>query len=101
METTTKNEELTTKDVKAICSEYRLKDEDKFNLTDEEYSLREALNELDTADYIMFCLYIELASERKLANYLKMSRTPISKELKRIKGKIITNMLKKGDNGCD
>lgn len=89
---TTDYENLTTSDVKAICEEYRLKGSDIMSMDDEQYRLMEALQKLDTADYVMFCLYTEMASERKLAKYLKMSRTPISNELRRIKEEIKRNL---------
>lgn len=80
--------EINPKDVKAIVSEYRLNEDDFLNLTDEELKLKKAINQLCTSDFVMFCLYSELASERALSRLLGISRTPISKELKRIKAEI-------------
>ena len=84
-----KIKEIPQKDVKAICREYKLsQDSDMLNLSDDEVVMKEALNSLSPSDYVLFCLYCELASERKLAKMLGISRSPISKEIKRIREQI-------------
>lgn len=80
--------EIPSSEVKKICKEYRLSNDDMMNLTDEDVALKEALNRLSPSDYVLFCLYSELASERKLASMLGISRSPISKEIKRIRNLI-------------
>lgn len=80
-----KSEPLTQKDVKPIIAEYRITDDDYLNLDDEQLKLKETINSLPDSDFIMWCLYCELASERKLAAMLGISRSPISKELRRIR----------------
>ena len=80
--------ELSQEDVKAICKEYRITDDDYLTLNDEQLLLKQAINSLSPSDYIIFCLYCELASERRLAKTLGLSRTPISKCLKDIRQKI-------------
>lgn len=90
--------ELTQKDVKTICQDYRITESDYMELDDEQLKLKEAINSLPASDYVMFCLYTELASERKLAKMLGLSRTPISRELRRIRGIIIDYLENNGKN---
>lgn len=87
--------ELSQDEVKAICREYRITDDDYLKLNDEQLTLKEAINSLSPSDYIIFCLYCELASERRLAKVLGLSRTPISRCLKDIRSKITEYIEKK------
>ncbi len=60
-------------------------------LTDSEeiYRYKEAIQNLEKSDAIIFSLYAELASERKVAELLGVSITPIHKTLTRIKKEIL------------
>jgi len=91
--------ELTQKDVKTICQDYRITESDYMELDDSQLRLKEAINSLPASDYVMWCLYTELASERKLAKMLGLSRTPISKELRRIREEIKEKLGDYGDIG--
>lgn len=81
--------QVNPKELKAICSEYAF-DEDTaiFEEDTRVYAIKKALSTLDKADYILWCLYMELQSERKVAKQLGVSRTPINKAIKRIKQEI-------------
>lgn len=82
------------KELKAICKEYEY-DPDIMNDEDERvHELKYALSLLDRSDFIIFCLYMELQSERKVADILGCSRTPVSRTLKRIKEQIMTNYVR-------
>lgn len=81
---------LTTKEIKLICEEYTLKEDDILTKTDEEYKLLYALTYLDRADFIIFALYAHFQSERKVAKILGVSRTPTRKALRQIKEKLKT-----------
>lgn len=63
-------------------------------LTDSEqcYQMKKAVEKLNTSDKIIFELYAELQSERKVAEILGVSRSPIHKLLQNIKNQIINNM---------
>lgn len=77
-------------EVKAICKEWEFDEENKEFYDPKEYKMRKALSLLEKSDYIIFCLYLEFASERKLAAILGCSRTPINRAIKRIRNEIIT-----------
>lgn len=61
-------------------------------LTDNEetYKIKEAIQHLEKSDSIIFSLYAELESERKVAEMLGVSRSPIHKILTKIKQQILT-----------
>lgn len=82
------NIDITVKELKAICKEYEY-DEDAHMMLDEgederPYLIKRAMSKLDKSDYIIFCLYMEYKSERKVASVLGCSRTPIHNELVKI-----------------
>ena len=83
-------QQVNPKELRAICSEYAF-DEDTaiFEEDTRVYAIKKALSQLDKADFILWCLYMELQSERKVAKQLGVSRTPINKAIKRIKNTII------------
>ena len=86
--------QVSQKELKAICEEYEFKEEQAMFEEDKRvYAIKKALSQLDKADYIIFCLYMELQSERKVGKQLGVSQTPINKALKRIKKEIMTKIL--------
>ena len=77
------------KELKAICKEYEFDKETAIFEEDERvYDIKEALTKIDRADFIIFSLYMEMQSERKVAKQLGVSRTPINRAIKRIKQQI-------------
>lgn len=62
--------------------------------SEEAYNLKKAMEQLDKSDQIIFSLYAELESERKVSELLGVSRSPIHKILSKIKEEI----LKQNDN---
>lgn len=84
--------QINPKELKAICKEYEFDEEEAIWEEDRVYKIKKAMSELDRGDYILFCLYMELQSERKVAKQLGVSRTPINKAVKRIKNEIITKI---------
>lgn len=86
------NINITPKELKAICKEYEYKEEEYLMVDedDNEYPIliKKALSEIDKADYIIFCLYMEYGSERKVADILNCSRTPINSTIKKVKRQI-------------
>ena len=77
------------KELKAICKEYEFDPDTALFEEDERvYQIKEALTKIDRADFILFSLYMEMQSERKVAKQLGVSRTPINRAIKRIKQQI-------------
>lgn len=88
------NIDITAKELKAICKEYEY-DEEAHMLLDEgederPHLIKKAMSQLDKSDFIIFCLYMEYKSERKVASVLGCSRTPIHNELVKITQQIKT-----------
>lgn len=87
---------LTPNEVKNICEQFTIDENSIVYDTDNEYAIKKAMESLSKSDWIILCLYAELQSERKLAELLGVSRTPIGRELSRIKN-IIKEKLKEDD----
>lgn len=81
---------LSHKEIKELIKEYTTitDDDDDFML-----SIKTTLQELDKADLIVFCLYTHLQSERKTAELLGVSRTPIHSLVMEVKNKINKNLM--------
>lgn len=84
--------DITAKELKAICKEYEY-DEEAHLLLDEgederPHLIKKAMAQLEKSEYIIFCLYMEYKSERKVASVLHCSRTPIHNELVKITQRI-------------
>lgn len=81
--------QIDPKELKAICKEYEFDPDTALFEEDERvYQIKEALTKIDRADFIIFSLYMEMQSERKVAKQLGVSRTPINRAIKRIKQQI-------------
>ena len=65
------------------------------------WDIKRALSQLDVSERLIFILYLESQSERDLGQLLGCSRTPVSRELKKIKEKIRSMMGKEGNKGGD
>lgn len=65
------------------------------------WAVKRALSQLDVSERLIFVLYLETQSERDLGQLLGCSRTPVSRELKKIKEKIRSMMGKNGKKGGD
>lgn len=78
--------EISPKELRNIMSQF-----EPNMLTDDEetYKLKEAIQKLDKSDAIIFSLYTEMESERKVADVLGVSRSPIHKILTKIKEQIL------------
>lgn len=80
--------DITAKELKAICKEYEYDKEAHLLLDEGEderpHLIKKAMSQLDKSDFIIFCLYMEYKSERKVASVLHCSRTPIHNELVKI-----------------
>lgn len=86
--------DLTADELRGICGQWRYSPREE--LMDEETDerairLKHAMSLLETSDFIIYCLYLEYQSERKVASVLNVSRTPIHKCLVEIKQQIMDN----------
>lgn len=86
------NINITAKELRAICKEYEY-DEEAHMLLDagedeRPHLIKKAMTQLDKSDYIIFCLYMEYRSERKVANLLGCSRTPLHNNIAKTKEQI-------------
>lgn len=63
------------------------------------WAVKRALSQLDVSERLIFVLYLETQSERELGQLLGCSRTPVSRELRKIKEKIRSMIGKEGENG--
>ncbi len=83
---------ITPNELKAICKEYEYDEEAHMMIEEGEderpHLIKKAMTYLDRADYIIFCLYMEYRSERKVASLLGCSRTPLHNLLDKIKKQI-------------
>lgn len=84
------NINITAKELKAICKEYEYDAEAHLLSEDDErpFLIKKAMSKLDKSDYIIFCLYMEYKSERKVAQLLGCSRTPLHNNIVKTKEQI-------------
>lgn len=82
---------LSHKEIKELIKEYTTIDEEADD--DVMLTIKTTLQELDKADLIVFCLYTHLQSERKTAEILGVSRTPIHSLIVEVKNKINDNLM--------
>lgn len=78
--------DITKQELKNIMEQFEpnvLMDDDEF------YKYKEAMRSLQKSDQIIIALYAELQSERKVAELLGVSRSPIHKLLSNIRQQIM------------
>lgn len=80
---------ITPTKLKEIMSDYVFDYEDIFNYDDETSEIFEKLENLDTGDKIIFVLYCESQSLRKVAKILGVSYSTVRKAINEIKTKLI------------
>lgn len=83
---------LTAEEIREICSKYEYSPTEDFwaeDGDDRALRMKKAMSYLDRSDYVMMCLLTELQSERKVADVLNVSRTPVHKCLLEIKQKLM------------
>lgn len=80
---------ITASELKDILKEYEY-EEDIFTLDDPRVvAIKWALSQIPDADRIIYCLWLDLESSRKVGQILGVSHSTILKELKRIKNEIL------------
>lgn len=90
------NIKITPSELKKICKDYEY-DEQAHMMIDEgqnetPHLIKKAMTYLDRADFVIFCLYMEYQSERKVADLLGCSRTPLHYNLVKTKKKILERL---------
>ena len=92
------NIDITPDELHTIMKDYEY-DPDVMNDEDERsLAIKWAISRLPEAEKIIWCLYMELQSSRKLGQILGgVSHSTILKEINRIKESIIANLGKVGD----
>lgn len=78
--------EIKPSELRNIMEQFKpdtIRDNEKF------FTYKEAMEHLDKSDQIIFSLYAELESERKVADILGVSRSPIHKIITKIRKEIL------------
>ena len=95
------NIKITAKELRAICKEYEYDKQAHLMLDEGEderpFIIKKIMGTLDKSDYIIFCLYMEYKSERKVAQLLGCSRTPLHLLLTKVKEYIRKHLQEYGD----
>lgn len=85
------NIKITKEELRVICKDYEY-DENAHLMMEEgderPFIIKKIMQKLDKADFIIFSLYLEYGSERKVADLLGCSRTPLHNCLTKIKNQI-------------
>lgn len=81
---------INAKELKNILEQY----EPNLDDTDETYTIKKALNKLDRADKIIYCIYLEVGTKTQTANILGISRISCAKIIKEIESKIKSIVFK-------
>ena len=80
---------ITASELKDILKEYEY-EENIFTLDDPRVvAIKWALSQIPDADRIIYCLWLDQESSRKVGQILGVSHSTILKELKRIKNEIL------------
>lgn len=80
---------ISASELKDILKEYEY-EENIFTLDDPRVvAIKWALSKIPDADRIIYCLWLDLESSRKVGKILGVSHSTILKELKRIKNEIL------------
>lgn len=81
--------EVSATEIRNILSQYI---PNELTDTEEVYNIKKAMQKLDKSDLIIYTLYLELQSERKTAQLLGISRTPLHSIVARVKNEIIEHI---------
>lgn len=84
----TKKLNLTSEELKGICSQFQMNDDDFLTLDDRTLLAKEIMSRLSPSDFAILSLYLEYQSQRKVGEILGVSKTPIATALQKIKEEI-------------
>ena len=85
--------QIKPEELRAILADYKY-DDDIINDDDDRVrEIKKAISKLLEPDRIIFCLYVDIGSSRKLGKILGVSRSTVLKEINRIKLEIRSKMM--------
>lgn len=98
---------LTSRELKAIVAEYTYDEDERFSdelgteqkRTDREWETLRALNMVNRSDFIIYCLYLNYGSARSVGKLLGTSHAPVTRVLRRVEEEIMTEMIKRKEEG--
>lgn len=79
---------ITSSEIRNICSQYEFNEDTRLTDTDESYSIKKAMSKLDKSDFIIYCLYMEFETKTAVAEVLGLSRISTTRIIKQIENHI-------------
>ena len=98
---------LTSRELKAIVAEYTYDEDERFSdellpepkRSDKEWATIRALNKVNKSDFIIYCLYLNYGSARRVGKLLGTSHAPVTRVLRRVEDEIMNEMIKRKEKG--
>ena len=98
---------LTSRELKAIVAEYTYDEDERFSdellpepkRSDKEWETIRALNKVNKSDFIIYCLYLNYGSARRVGKLLGTSHAPVTRVLRRVEEEIMNEMIKRKEKG--
>lgn len=98
---------LTSRELKAIVAEYTYDEDERFSdellpepkRSDKEWETIRALNKVNKSDFIIYCLYLNYGSARRVGKLLGTSHAPVTRVLRRVEDEIMNEMIKRKEEG--
>lgn len=98
---------LTSRELKAIVAEYTYDEDERFSdellpepkRSDKEWETIRALNKVNKSDFIIYCLYLNYGSARRVGKLLGTSHAPVTRVLRRVEDEIMNEMIKRKEKG--
>ena len=98
---------LTSRELKAIVAEYTYDEDERFSdellpepkRSDKEWETIRALNKVNKSDFIIYCLYLNYGSARRVGKLLGTSHAPVTRLLRRVEDEIMNEMIKRKEKG--
>ena len=98
---------LTSRELKAIVAEYTYNEDERFSdellpepkRSDKEWETIRALNKVNKSDFIIYCLYLNYGSARRVGKLLGTSHAPVTRVLRRVEDEIMNEMIKRKEKG--
>ena len=85
--------QIKPEELRAILADYKYDDDIMNDDDDRVREIKKAISKLLEPDRIIFCLYVDIGSSRKLGKILGVSRSTVLKEINRIKLEIRSKMM--------
>ena len=98
---------LTSRELKAIVAEYTYDEDERFSdellpepkRSDKAWETIRALNKVNKRDFIIYCLYLNYGSARRVGKLLGTSHAPVTRVLRRVEDEIMNEMIKRKEKG--